>query len=113
MRISGLILLILIEVRGPVWITTFVTQGANQLQIFANMLPYAPTSSILPNRKFGVIRRTGVTLHCLSLNGKMNTLCTFGLHYSVTSTVRSLRRPLNLWSDTLRTPKILPEGYSL
>ena len=34
MRISGLILLILVEVRGPVWITTFVTQDANQLQIF-------------------------------------------------------------------------------
>ena len=31
-RTSGLMLLILVEVRGPIWITSFVTQDANQLQ---------------------------------------------------------------------------------
>lgn len=33
-RTSGLMLLILVEVRGPIWITSFVTQDANQLQAF-------------------------------------------------------------------------------
>lgn len=30
---SGLMLLILVEVRGPIWITSFVTQEANRLQL--------------------------------------------------------------------------------
>ena len=48
MRISGLMLLILVEVRGPIWITSFVTQNANQLQYLSNMLPYASTLSNPP-----------------------------------------------------------------
>ena len=46
-RTSGLMLLILVEVRGPIWITSFVTQDANQLQLCFNMLPYASTLSNL------------------------------------------------------------------
>ena len=37
MRISGLMLLILVEVRGSIWITSFVTQDANQLQSFEHV----------------------------------------------------------------------------
>ena len=36
-RTSGLMLLILVEVRGPIWITSFVTQDANQLQSFEHV----------------------------------------------------------------------------
>ena len=68
-RTSGLMLLILVEVRGPIWITSFVTQDANQLQVVLNMLPYASTLSNPPNRKFGMSRLTGVTLHCLPRTG--------------------------------------------
>ena len=36
-RTSGLMLLILVEVRGPIWITSFVTQDANQLQFLEHV----------------------------------------------------------------------------
>ena len=100
--------------RGSVWITTFVTQDANQLQVCFKRTCYLTPQLYRTYPKIVWYVWTHRSYPALStLKWAINTLRTFGFRYSVTSTPRSPRRPLNLLSGTLKSPKILPEGYSL
>ena len=95
MRISGLMLLILVEVRGSIRITNFVTHDANQLQFHLNMLPYASTLSNLSEDSLVCLDSQELP-RVVYPEWAINTLRTFGFRYSVTSTPRSPRRSLNL-----------------